>query len=156
MDVTTPEDLFQIYVDQPYLLAATHKMLLDAGADARWIMHYGIGNDERRLPSYTDMIENRAAQETVDIANDDDIDTLKDLMSEDQLAMIDNKLSDCFSNLVVTLEQQILDDPTLNTKALASFVSSLEQDQVKYENLWKLNTLGVMVSTIKGNEGIGL
>jgi hypothetical protein len=46
-DVNTPDALFQKYVDQPYLLAATHQMLLDAGDDSRLIMQYGIGNKEK-------------------------------------------------------------------------------------------------------------
>lgn len=155
-DVNTPDALFQKYVDQPYLLAATHQMLLDAGDDSRLIMQYGIGNKEKWLPSYTDMIEAIAAQETVDIADDADVTALDERLSAEQHKKIDNKLSECFTNLVTTLEQQMHNDPTLNTPALASFVSSLEQDQVTYKNLWKINTLGVMVSTIKGNEGIGL
>jgi hypothetical protein len=102
------------------------------------------------------MIEAIAAQETVDIADDADVTALDERLSAEQHKKIDNKLSECFTNLVTTLEQQMHNDPTLNTPALASFVSSLEQDQVTYKNLWKINTLGVMVSTIKGNEGIGL
>jgi hypothetical protein len=42
MDVESADDLLELYTKKPYLLASTHQMLLDAGADARLILQYGI------------------------------------------------------------------------------------------------------------------
>ncbi len=146
MGIETSTELVDMYLNRPYLLAATQQMLLEQGAHARLMLQYGEGNDAHDLASYADKVQAIVAQQTLDI----DTANLENELTPEHMRALENKLDASYEAMLESLEV------TADTPELEASLQSFAQHKIDHLETRKLSALGAMVSAVRGNEGAGL